>query len=88
MGTICPRFQARPRGARPHSTIRGLIKVPSQSKDVGGVAGRYASALYELADSGKVLDAVAEDLRTVRSMLDECDDFARLVSSPMRRPRR
>jgi F-type H+-transporting ATPase subunit delta len=57
--------------------------VPSQSKDAGGVAGRYANALYELADSGKVLDAVADDLRSLRSMLDECDDFARLVSSPV-----
>ena len=65
--------------------------MPSQSKDAGGVAGRYASALYELADStadsaaesAKVLDAVAGDLRTLDSMLEISDDFARLVSSPV-----
>lgn len=65
--------------------------MPSQSKDVGGVAGRYASALYELADStadsaaesAKVLDTVAGDLRTLGSMLEISDDFARLVSSPV-----
>ena len=61
--------------------------MPSQYKDAGGVAGRYARALYELADSaadsGKVLDAVAGDLRSLRSMLDESDDLARLVSSPV-----
>ncbi|MDX1483295.1 MAG: F0F1 ATP synthase subunit delta [Alphaproteobacteria bacterium] len=57
--------------------------MPSQSTDAGGVAGRYASALYELADSAKVLDAVADDLRALRSMLDDSDDFARLVSSPV-----
>ena len=57
--------------------------MPSQSKDAGGVAGRYASALYELADSAKVLDAVADDLRALRSMLAESDDLARLVSSPV-----
>lgn len=57
--------------------------MPSQSKDAGGVAGRYASALYELADSAKVLDAVADDLRSLRSMLAESDDLARLVASPV-----
>lgn len=55
--------------------------MPSQSKDAGGVAGRYASALYELADSAKVLDVVADDLRSLRSMLDESDDLACLVVS-------
>jgi F-type H+-transporting ATPase subunit delta len=57
--------------------------VPSQSKDAGRVAGRYASALYELADSAKLLDAIADDLRALRSMVEESDDFARLVSSPV-----
>lgn len=57
--------------------------MPSQPKDAGGVAGRYASALYELADSAKALDAVAEDLRTLRAMAEESPDFARLVASPV-----
>lgn len=57
--------------------------MPSQSKDAGGVAGRYASALYELADSAKALDAVADDLRTLRAMAEESEAFARLVSSPV-----
>ncbi len=57
--------------------------MPSQSKGAGGVAGRYASALYELADSANSLDAVAGDLRTLGSMLEVSDDFARMVSSPV-----
>ena len=57
--------------------------MPSQSNDAGGVAGRYASALYDLADQAKVLDAVAEDLRALRSMAEESEDFARLVASPI-----
>ncbi len=57
--------------------------MPSQSIDAGGVAGRYASALYELADQAKVLDAVAEDLRALRALLGESEDFARLVASPV-----
>ena len=57
--------------------------MPSQSKDAGGVAGRYASALYELAESAEVLDGVADDLRALRSMVEENDDLARLVASPV-----
>lgn len=57
--------------------------MPSQSNDAGGVAGRYASALYELADEAKVLDPVAEDLRALRGLLDESEDFARMVASPV-----
>jgi len=57
--------------------------VPSQSNDAGGVAGRYASALYELADQAKCLDAVAADLQALRGLVDENADFARLVASPV-----
>jgi F-type H+-transporting ATPase subunit delta len=48
-----------------------------------GVAGRYASALFELADSAKSLDQVAQDLATFRKMLDESADLARLIASPV-----
>jgi len=57
--------------------------VPSQSKDAGGVAGRYASALYELAESDKALDRVADDLRALRALCDQSADLARLVASPI-----
>ena len=57
--------------------------MPSQSKDAGGVAGRYASALYELAESDKALDRVADDLRALRALCDESADLARLVASPI-----
>ncbi|WP_068192652.1 F0F1 ATP synthase subunit delta [Rhodospirillaceae bacterium CCH5-H10] len=48
-----------------------------------GVAGRYASALFELADSAKSLDQVAQDLATFRKLLDESADLARLIASPV-----
>lgn len=57
--------------------------MPSQSKDAGGVAGRYASALYELADSARSLDKVADDLRTLRDMCADSADLARLIASPV-----
>ncbi len=48
-----------------------------------GVAGRYASALFELADSSKSLDQVAQDLTTFRKLVAESADLARLIASPV-----
>lgn len=48
-----------------------------------GVAGRYASALFELADNAKALDQVAQDLDTFRKLLAESADLKRLVASPV-----
>jgi F-type H+-transporting ATPase subunit delta len=50
---------------------------------ISGVAGRYAIALFELADSAKSLDSVAQDLDTVRKMLAESADLRRLIASPV-----
>ena len=48
-----------------------------------GVAGRYASALFELADNAKALNSVAQDLDTFRKMLAESADLRRLIASPV-----
>ena len=47
------------------------------------IAGRYATALFELADRDKALDRVAEDLRRLRKMLADSADLRRLVRSPV-----
>ena len=48
-----------------------------------GLAGRYASALFDLADAEKALDAVAEDLSVLGQMIDESEDLRRLLRSPV-----
>ncbi len=48
-----------------------------------GVAGRYASALFELADNAKALDSVAQDLDTFRKLLAESTDLRRVIGSPV-----
>lgn len=48
-----------------------------------GVAGRYATALYELADQAGALDAVAADLNGLSGLIDTSDDLKRLVRSPI-----
>lgn len=50
---------------------------------VSGMAGRYATALFELALEEKSLDAVAADLDRFHGLLDESADLLRLVRSPV-----
>src|SRR5689334_5341074 len=48
-----------------------------------GVAGRYANALFELADNARSLDQVAQDLATFRKMVDESPDLRRMLANPV-----
>jgi F-type H+-transporting ATPase subunit delta len=48
-----------------------------------GVAGRYATALFELALEQQALDQVAGDLNRFNEALDAFDDLVRLVKSPV-----
>jgi F-type H+-transporting ATPase subunit delta len=57
--------------------------VPTASSATSGVAGRYANALFQLADEAKALDTVAQDLATFRKLLDESADLRRLIASPV-----
>jgi F-type H+-transporting ATPase subunit delta len=50
---------------------------------VSGIAGRYASALFDLARDRRALDDVARDLASVEAMIAESADLARLVRSPV-----
>ena len=49
----------------------------------GGLAARYAAALFDLADEQKQLDSVAGDLVALRGMMAESGDLRRLVGSPV-----
>lgn len=57
--------------------------MPETSANASGLAGRYASALFDLAEEQDALDAVAEDLRSIQQMLHESADLRRLVRSPV-----
>ncbi|MEC7443207.1 MAG: F0F1 ATP synthase subunit delta [Pseudomonadota bacterium] len=59
---------------------KGDLEVVANSQSL---AGRYASALYELADKDHVLDAIAEDLVKFRQLMVESEDLNRLIRSPV-----
>jgi F-type H+-transporting ATPase subunit delta len=57
--------------------------VPAETSVVSGIAGRYATALFELARDGGALDQVADDMTAIAAMIDESDDLTRLLRSPV-----
>ena len=50
---------------------------------ISGMAGRYATALYELAQEAKSIDAVKGDLDRFSALLSDSADLVRLVRSPV-----
>jgi F-type H+-transporting ATPase subunit delta len=57
--------------------------LPASSVHATGLAGRYAVALFELAQEQGALDVVAGDLQRLREMLVESADLERLIRSPV-----
>jgi F-type H+-transporting ATPase subunit delta len=57
--------------------------VAADTSIASGVAGRYASALFDLANESSALDAIAQDLQSLKTLLNESDDLAELVRSPL-----
>ncbi len=55
----------------------------AESSGVSALAGRYATALFDIADERRALDEVAADLRELRAMMAGSPDLMRLVRSPV-----
>lgn len=50
---------------------------------VSGIAGRYAAALFELADEAKAIDQVSGDLDRFVALVDGSADLDRLIRNPV-----
>jgi F-type H+-transporting ATPase subunit delta len=57
--------------------------VAGEDHTVSGVAGRYATALFELGLEEKALEQIEIDLNRFGEALDAVEDLARLVRSPV-----
>jgi F-type H+-transporting ATPase subunit delta len=55
----------------------------SDDSQISGLAGRYATAAFELAMEERALDALAADLSSLKSLLAASPDLVRLVRSPV-----
>jgi len=49
----------------------------------GGLADRYAAALYAHADEQRMLDRVVSEMETLGQLIDASADFRRLMESPL-----
>ncbi|MEO1609190.1 MAG: F0F1 ATP synthase subunit delta [Pseudomonadota bacterium] len=55
----------------------------TEDQMTANVPGRYASALFELAQEQNQLHVVETDMINIQAMLDESDDMRRIVRSPV-----
>ncbi|HBN49232.1 MAG TPA: F0F1 ATP synthase subunit delta, partial [Thalassospira sp.] len=55
----------------------------SQNTAATGLQGRYATALFELAQSADALDAVKSDLELLDQAIVESDDLRNVLRSPV-----
>lgn len=55
----------------------------SSASLTSGVAGRYATALFEIARDAKTLDALEADLNAISAALDDSSDLRDMISSPI-----
>lgn len=62
---------------------RGSSQVSAKTSGASGLAGRYATALFELASEEKKLDEVASDLQQLGAMVADSGDLSRLIRSPV-----
>jgi F-type H+-transporting ATPase subunit delta len=63
--------------------LKGVTYVSSNEPVLAGVALRYATALFDLAQEAGTLDSAAEELATLQRLLQENADLRDLVSSPL-----
>jgi F-type H+-transporting ATPase subunit delta len=65
-----------------HKTGRARAGVAREGGIISGMAGRYATALFELALETKAVDQVQSDLNAFDALVASSPDLARLVRSP------
>jgi F-type H+-transporting ATPase subunit delta len=58
-------------------------QVAGEEPIISGMAGRYATALFELALDNNAVDAVRADLDRFDALVGESEDLRRLVRSPV-----
>lgn len=82
---VSARLQSR---AEPVVFSKEANRVEASGGTVGGdiqasLAGRYATALFELARDAKAIDVAEQSLLRARDAVEQSDDFRRLISSPL-----
>jgi F-type H+-transporting ATPase subunit delta len=69
--------------ARPNREIPLVASGGTTVSSSGGLAERYATALYSLADDQHALDLVVEQMDGLGRLIDDSADLRRLLESPL-----
>ncbi len=78
---VCAAFRD---GVRPVGEVEATsVPVAAEDRTISGMAGRYATALFELALENKAVDAVKKDLDQFDALVGDSADLNRLVRSPV-----
>jgi F-type H+-transporting ATPase subunit delta len=77
------RRRAQRRGGPRNVTKTKALSVAGEGGIVSGMAGRYATALFELALESKAVDQVQSDLKAFDALVASSPDLTRLVRSPV-----
>ena len=59
------------------------MPVADTSSHISGVAERYASSLFELAQEAKSTEETGAELTRLETLISESDDLKRLITSPV-----
>jgi F-type H+-transporting ATPase subunit delta len=59
------------------------VKVATEKAHETGLAGRYANAVFELAQEQGLVDVVAADFAALKTAMTGSADFTRLIKSPL-----
>lgn len=81
-GPLPTRLYHVPRG-RGANKREGTRQVTASTSLTAGAAGRYATALFELALDGGLLDQVEADLGALQGALAESADLAEVIKNPL-----
>jgi len=79
---LAEKLKKNPNG-RAESTRAESRHLAGEEPIVSGMAGRYATALFDLARDTNAIDAVKADLERFDALVAESADLARLVRSPV-----
>jgi len=71
------------RHVAPSGTTGGTTSGATTIASGGGLADRYAAALYSHADEQHALETVVAEMATLGRLIDASADFRRLIESPL-----
>lgn len=58
-------------------------RVATEEPLISGIAGRYATAIFELAVEEKAVEALEKDFAALKAMIEQSPELARLVKAPV-----